>query len=264
MNDEESKDHARIYLEAAGYSVTPIPVSKVCGQERADLLATLGQEILIVEAKGKAPHQGYFDLLEMVRTQGYGSCAREVAAWNALSSVTEKASRQLAETPAPETSARILWISCLHEDWEFVFDAFQHRLYGDVELSLFPKAEALPQTVETRRCFYYEPSDFCRFQSIDAAVLAGPNGAKVLVNEFGSRVRQLRNTKLYTGMMAKGALCDPEELRKLGDALAILGPLLNDQKVKWQYLLETYGFKTSVRRSYHWEALIALQLDQVS
>jgi len=262
MNDEESKVHAKVLLEAAGYSVTSILQSEVQGQKRADLKATLNQEILIVEAKGKAPHQGYFDLREMARTQGHGSCAREVAAWNALSSIAEKANRQLEETPAPETSVRILWISCLHEDWEFVFDAFQHRLYGDVEVSLFPKAEPLPQTIETRRCFYYEAADFCRYRSIDAAVLAGPNGAKVLVNEFGFRVQQLRTTKLYTGMMAKNALSDPETLRQSGKALAILGPIPNDQKAKWKYLLETYELKTSVLHSYHWEALITLQLNQ--
>jgi hypothetical protein len=261
MSVEDSRVHAKMMLEAAGYSVTPIPRSKVHGQERADLKATLGQEILIVEAKGKAPHQGYFDLLEKVRTQGYGCCSREEVAWNALSSVAEKASCQLEKTPAPETCVRILWISCLHNDWRFVFDAFRHRLYGDVKLCLFRKAKGLPEIVGTRPCFYYNPSDFCRYQSIDAAILAGPNGAQVLVNEFGTRVRQLRNTKLYTEMKELGALLDPEMLRESGKALAILDLSLRDQKAKWQYLFESFGFMTTVLRSYSYMSLTSGQID---
>jgi len=259
MKDEDSKVHAKIMLEAAGYSVTSIPPSKTPGQKRADLKATFEQEVLIVEAKSKDPHQEYLHLLNEVQTHGLGDCSREVVAWNALSSVAEKASLQLEATPAPETAVRILWISCLHDDWEFIFDAFRHRLYGNVELVLFQKTGGLPKMVGTRPCYYYDPSDFFRFQSIDVAVFAGPKGAQVLVNEFGSRVRHLRATRLYSGMKDLSALWDPQTLRESGEALAILDPSRN--KSKWQYLLETYGFMTSVLHSFHYKALISVNID---
>lgn len=260
MDNEESRVHAERLLKNGGYSVTPIPQSKTHGQKRADLKATIGQEILIVEAKSKAPHQEYFKLLEKVRTQGCGDCTREDVAWNALSSIVEEASRQLEATPAPETSVRILWISCLHDDWNFVFEAFKHRLYGDVELSLFQRqASGLPK-LESRTCFYYKPSDFYRYRSIDAAVFAGPSGACVLVNEFGNRVRQLRSTKLYTEMKSLGALVDPETLRESQKILAILDQSRCDETAKWQYLLDTYGVMTQVLNSYHYKALIAVDI----
>ncbi len=249
-----------MFLESAGYSVEFIPHSKERTQKRADLKATLGKEILIVEAKGKAANQGYLDLLQQVQTQGHGSCTRQVVAWNALSSVVEEASHQLKETPAPENSSRILWISCLHDDWKFVFEAFQHRLYGVVDLCLFRETGDLPEMVGIRRCFYYNSSDFSRYQVIDGAILAGPTGAKVLVNEFGNRVDQFRLTNLYLKMKERDLLCDPRLVRESEGALAIFDPSLKDQNSKWQYLLDHYGFKTSVMFNYHYKALVSVQI----
>lgn len=249
-----------MFLESASYSVEFIPRSKEQGQKRADLKATLGEETLIVEAKGKAPHQGYLDLLKQVQEQGFGSCTRQEIAWNALSSVVEEASRQLKETSAPENSSRILWISCLHDDWEFVFEAFQHRLYGVVDLNLFRETGDLPEMVGIRRCFYYNSSDFFRYPIIDAAILAGPTDAKVLVNEFGNRVKQFRLTNLYLKMKERGVLCDPKLLCESGDALAIFVPSLQDHDSKWQYLLDSYGFKTSVIFNYNYKALVSVPI----
>jgi hypothetical protein len=238
--------------------VEHIPVSKEEKQKRADLKASLDNEVLIIEAKSKEPHQGYFDLLKQVQTKGYGSCTREEIAWNALSSVVEGASHQLIETPAPQSSPRILWVSCLHDDWRFVLDTFQHRLYGDVDLNLFRDTSGLPEMVGIRRCFYYNGSDFLRYQIVDAAILAGPTSAKVLVNELGNRVEQLRLTTLYMKMKEYSALCDPKLLRESGEAIAILDTSLRDQNAKWQYLLDKYGFKTSIMHNYSYKALLSI------
>jgi hypothetical protein len=257
MSKEESKIFAKLFFESTGYTVETIPVS---GKERADLKATLLNETIIIEAKGKASNQGYYDLLEKVRANGFGSITREEIAWNALSSIAEKANSQLDATPASENSARILFISCLHNDWEFVLETFEHRLYGDVQLAIVHEINGLPINVETRPCFYYNGSDFYRYRSIDAAVLAGPNGVKILVNEFGIRVKHFRLTKLYSDANQKGVLCDPQLLRESDKILAILDPLRNDPNAKWQYLLDNYGFRTSVMRSYYYKALTTVQI----
>jgi hypothetical protein len=261
MSNEESKIFAKLFFESLGYSVGPIPQVKEGGQKRADLKATLNDETIVIEAKGKAPNQGYIDLLERVKAQGYGSITREEVAWNAMSSVVEKANRQLEATTAPDNAARILWISCLHDDWKYVLETFRHRLYGDVEVTIFQEINSLPVAIETRSCLYYDYSDFYRYRSIDGAVLACPVGVKVLVNEFGIRVSQFRSTKLYSESKLKGVLYDPESLRESNKVLAIYDLSERNQHTKWQYLLDNYGFKTSVMKSYSYKALMSVQLD---
>lgn len=256
MSNEVSKIFAKLFFESVGYSVDPIQLVKEKGQKRADLRATLNDETIIIEAKSKAPNQGYIDLLEKVKAQGYGTIPREEVAWNAMSSIVEKANRQLEATPAPENAVRVLCISCLHDDWEYVLDTFRHRLYGDVELTIFQEINSLPVLIGTRSCLYYDYSDFYRYRSIDAVVLASPIGVKVLVNEFGIRVRQFRLTKLYSETKQKGVLYDPESLRELNKVLAIYDLSERNQYTKRQYLLDNYGFKTSVMRSYSCETWV--------
>jgi hypothetical protein len=259
MRDEESKRHAQATLEAMGYSVTLIETSNVKGEQRADLRASIDGETLVVEAKSKAEHTEFISLRNEARVKGTASCSREERAWSALSSVVKKANSQLASTSSPNGAGRVFWVPCLHEDWAFVFEGFRQLLYGQVELTLFQKCIGPPKFVGIRNCFYYDQADFRKYTAIDAAVLAGPNGELLLfVNEFGTRVKHLRNTKLYREMNESGGVIDPRIQCEKLEAFAIADPSLHSEKEKWNYLFDTYGFQTSKLSGFSFKSMITI------
>lgn len=248
MSHEISKQHAQELLESLGYAVASI--ATVTNDKRADLFATFGEETLVVEAKSKAEHKEYLALMKVAAIQGSCSIARKELAWSSLSSFVEGAHRQLQATPAPTAASRIFWIPCLHDDWDFLFAAFEHRLYGTVELSAVKVPVSLSQMPEIRTCFYYDHADFLRYKDIDAVVLAGPEGElRMLVNEYGTRVQHLRQTHIYDIMRSCNALIDPTTRCVDGKALAISDSSATTPKAKWQHLLEKYGLMTSKMQS---------------
>lgn len=260
MEDEDSKIHAKLLLEGFGYVVESIPVSENLGERRADLKATLDTDVLVVEAKGKAPHYAYVELIREARSKGLGTLSREITSWNGLWSVVEKAAQQLNATTAAEPAARSLFISCIHTDAGFVFEAFRHCLYGEVDLALWSRTDGLPQQRGIRRCFYYESSAFVRYTELDAVIFAGPEGSQMLVNEFGTRLNWVRRSRLYAEYQKAQALHDPEAERKLGKALAVLSHRRLEPLERHTYLLENYGFMTNPMKSYLFNGLIVISI----
>ncbi len=261
MKDEPSKTYASLLLESVGYTVTQIPVSQEPNEERADLMAVIqDDDILIVEAKGKEPHEAYLHLIAQAETRGVATCSRRITPWSALSSVIAKATRQLQATPAPNIAPRVLLISCIHDDWSYVLDAFQYRLYGEVELALWRRTVGMPAQAGTLPCFYYDSSEFCRHRTLDAVILGGPAGQMLLVNEFGERVMHLRKSRLYSEALDAQGLCDPEVKRANGEAIAVLAADVLGERERWQYLLDTYGFMTNVMTRNQFNALAIIPL----
>jgi len=242
VEDEESKIHAREVLELVGYDVQSIPPHP--SERRADLEARRESEILIVEAKGKDAHQLYLDLVDRARAQGGASLSREIV-WNGLSKIVKEAHEQLLATPAPAPAPRILCVSCLHSDARFVFEALERHLYGLNLLALWRKTDDAPQLVGQKQCFYYERSDFRRYQGIDAVLLAGPSGSQLLVNEYGLQVSILRRTRLFVRHAEGRAACDPVALVDSGAALAIRSDEWLEGKARWQYIFDNYGYMHS-------------------
>jgi hypothetical protein len=228
------------------YRISPIPTASDLGELRADLLAEHEDDVLIVEAKAKAEHSAFLEHMVRLRESGTSVLERPLAPWNALSSMVEKAARQLEATPAPSHAVRILWASCLHGDWQFVLEALQRRLFGQVPLTRFKRTGGLPEMLEPQECFYYGPADFLRYRSIDGTILACPQGVRLLVNEFGERVAQLRSTHLHREMSRHGLVTDPVEVEGTGHAMAIRRALpARNPKARWQYLVDTYGVMTA-------------------
>ena len=144
-------------------------------------------------------------------------------------------------------TARILWISAFHNDWEFVFDALRMRLLGSVELSCFrPTESGIPDLVGIKPCYYFYTPDLLRYTSIDGVILAGPSGAQFVLSDFGSRSLQLRSSKLFAEARATGSVVDVDERVSSGDALAILAASARgtDQQ-RWAYLKDRFGLLTS-------------------
>jgi len=263
VGDEDSKTYAMLLLEGLGYTVTEIPESRVLNEERADLKAVRGRDdVLIVKAKGKDPHKVYCELVAEAESKGSATRSRAVVSWSALSSVIEKATRQLQATPAPETAPRVILISCIHDDWRYVLDAFRYRLYGEVELALWRGTGGIPEHAGTLPCFYYDFSEFRRYPNLEAVILGGPEGQQLLINEFAERTTFLRKSRLYSEALNTKALCDPEVKRAAGEALAVLAAGVLDQQARWQYLLDMYGFMTNIMTPHQFNALAIVPVQE--
>ncbi len=256
MSEEDSKTYAKLLFKDLGYSVTLIPESQKHKEKRADLKAIYGSDEIIIEAKGKEAHKDYIDLIKEVKSKGLASSSRKVVPWSALSSVVREATEQLQNTPAPKTALRILFISSLNDDWKYVLDASRYLLYGEVKLNLWRETDADDRYCGSLPCFYYEFSEFRNYPILDAVILGGPKGLMLLINEFGERKTHIKKSLLYSKVESTSLLLDPELKRSKGEALAILSPKPLYGKERYQYLLNTYGFKTSVNNEYQFNGLI--------
>lgn len=263
MHDEDSKTFAKCLFEGLGYTVKRIPESRELNEKRADLEATYKNEIVIIEAKGKEPHQAYKELLKEANSNGLATCSRKIIPWSALSSVIKKATLQLQATPAPQEAPRIFFISCIHYDWSYVLDAFKYCLYGEVELSLWRDTDSLPDLCGIKPCFYYLFSEFRQYPILDAVVLGGLKGFMLLINEFGEHKSYIRKSQIYSKAQNTNSLCDPEILRDKGEALSILSKKRLNETECWQYILDTYGYKSSLMSRYQFNGLVVLDLNTI-
>lgn len=243
MSEEPSKHHARAFFKGAGFTVIDVP--RHPQEKRADLMATYQNETHVVEAKGKAPTQAFRDFRADVAKAGCASIVRYLESWSCLSDIVKDAEAQLLITPAPQRAFRLLWISCEHDDADFVLQLFKIRLYGLATLTVWrPPGPSFQGTV---RCFYYWHNDFWQCRGIDAAILAGTNRCQLCVNEFGNGYAELRNSHLWRMFRDAKAVCDPMELEQNGEAFAIRDSIpRNDQRALWQYVRDHYGAMTSV------------------
>ena len=229
-----------------GFAVEEIPTSNVHREERADLLVSKGNEIYVVEAKSKLPHAEYSRLESNVARGGFGSISRTVSAQGALSKIIVKAADQLGATHRDGVTGKLLWLSALHGDWNFVFSMFMQRFLGSVELSLVRSASDLTQQSQIKTCHYYVEPDFRKYPGIDAVIFSGREGSHLLVNEFGLNVALLREHALYRDAMASGSCTDPPTLRAADDAIAILEPASRlSARTRWQYIRDCYGLFSS-------------------
>ncbi|MGB8657822.1 MAG: hypothetical protein WCE90_08585 [Candidatus Zixiibacteriota bacterium] len=262
MREVESTNHARAVLEAQGFVAEPIEEADCPGQRRADLRVGWESERYIVEAKGKDATEQYKSLLEQAQRDGLASLARELKSWNGLSSILEDAEEQLSETARRADEIRLVWLSCLHADAEYVLEAFRRRVFGLRTVMVWEPPG--PRLVGDRLCFYYEFSDFFRYRGIDAVFLAREKGAQLLVNEFSERAPLLRRSHLYAVWSAANATIDPTVFVADGDAFAIHADIdRSGQKAQWKYIRETYGYLTTVCPEHHFSGLICLSVGDV-
>jgi len=205
------------------------------------------------------------DASEEYRRLDAMSCDGEVACLdrpieyrNRLDGIVRKAESQLRSTPAPPEAFRILWVSCQAGDAEFIRAEFEQTLYGLKDLAVFDKTLA---SCDMLPCFYYDRAAFFRYREIDAAVISGPQGGQLFLNEFGQSPDRFRESRLYTLLAGKRAVMDPQLRERGGVALAIRGDIdRSDDKAKWEYLLETYGYSTAPARSCHFVAVTSVPL----
>jgi hypothetical protein len=242
MVAEFSKLHAKRFFEQHGYSVEEIPAGPT---KSADLRVTGCSEEYVVESKARCESEEWLVLREAVRNGGVAHLSRSLEPWNAISATIRRAVEQLDATPATNQAWRLLWILANHPDDRFVLDCVSMRLCGQTTLTTKGSGTF---DIGTRECFYYSHSDFRRFPTLDAAVLANPSGLRMYVNSFSPRREALRSSSLYATLSADGAVCDPEVLERNGEVFVIgsdFDPVALGEKAEWSYLKRKYGVLTS-------------------
>lgn len=256
MSIEPSKVHAMSFLRESGFHFAEIKV--VPGEKRADLRATWSDEEYVIEAKMRHEHQSWRDLLEAAGRHGAATTSRPVDPWNAISSMIRDAHEQLLATPAGRDAFRILWITALHDDDTFVLDCVEKRLFG-LELLSVVKSMSLEQRPTAKLCYFHGPSDFRRFRTLDAAVLATRTGAWLCVNTFSAKRTHLRSGQLYQQFERHQAVRDPEILERADRVFVMGDDYCPDPTGRqgWAYIRKKYGVLTSKMFESNFRAIVS-------
>lgn len=143
-----------------------------------------------------------------------------------------------------------------------MLDAFRYLLYGEVILSLWRYTDTFPVQCGCLPCYYYHFSEFLNYPVLDAVILGGLKGPALLVNEFGERKAQIQKSLLYSEAKRNNSLYDPEIKRDNGKALAILSKKRLNEKECWQYILDTYGYRTCLMSQYQFNGLVVFDKNQ--
>lgn len=261
---EQSTEFVRLVLTQEGFNVEDI---EVCPNEkRADLLVSYDSEEYIVEAKSRAPHRGWNELMKQVKTEGCATTSRHIDPWSALSSTILEAYQQLLSTPASAEAFRVLWWVALHDDGAFVKACMEKRLIGTEGLAAIDwpdGANMLDKPFKIIDCHYHGSNDFERCPKLDAAVVGTQEGGNLLVNMHSEQRVRFRRSRLHAMFAKYNAVIDAEIAEQSGKAFMLgrdfVGP--RNGKSQWAYIRDKYGVGTSVMKDSQFNALARMQLD---
>lgn len=206
-------------LKTAGLKLTRVEESD---ESRCDLQAVDGNGCsYLIEVKAinddKSMQQEVASSRMPIRIQNHvfrGSAVRRLT----------KAANQLSNTSASENdqSYRVaILIARSSIDEEFVYEQILGSLYGIAAL-LVGKDEG---TMRRCRCLYFKSSVFKRHRDLDGAILTTSRNAAFYLNDFGSRLTELRRTQLGRFFDRSGALYDQLEMEERSDSFVVdFGP----------------------------------------
>jgi hypothetical protein len=244
---DHDRQHVKECLEAEGFMVELVPEAD---EERADLLAHDAADVYVVEVKGKEVTKEYRDLVAQAATGAVACLDREVKRRNRLDGIVHKAESQLVATPAAPGAFRLLWVRLPENpDGYFIRSEFEQTLYGSRDLLVFTQDRKL---VGVLPCYYYGHASFFRCKRIEAAILDGPDGGNLYLNEFGERADAFRKSSLYRSLAGANAVTDPVLQERAGKAIAVRGdPDRRDQHALREYFQRTYGYLTAAAHTLH-------------
>jgi hypothetical protein len=239
--DTPSEKHMRSMLQAENFNIERIAISD--NQRRADYLVTDDVNSYVIEVTNKEETKEYKNLLKELHENGIGSTSQVICYWNRLDGILKNKADQISQTPKAQKCFRLLWLACVHTDWQTVMRRLECTLYGMARLSLWSKDKVVAAGVQ---CFYYDRFAFFNTPNIDAVIFSSSNAGRLFVNDFGSSSLHFRMTRLHSLFSSSNSVVDPLVVGKSGNGLFMGLNLIgaSDQE-KWRYLSDTYGYKTS-------------------
>ncbi|MFN7966189.1 MAG: hypothetical protein U0V87_10930 [Acidobacteriota bacterium] len=255
MKENAEELHARRVLEAHAFKVDRI--SREPGARRADYRIRAGVEETILEVTDKKETQFILDLHAEAATNRLATADREVMYWNGIDRVIKEKTEQLRQTPGQPDAFRVLWLSALHGDGDFIMNVGTRTAYGLQDL-LVQTSREMPYA---KPCFYYNRNTFYAVPELDGIILVNQTGGQLCINGFSPRCNLFRGTALAR-VFPPNTVLDPEVWERDGRAFILDGEMdRTDPKAKWRRIFEKYGAKTTAFNMSQFVGLVSIPED---
>jgi len=217
-----------------GFEAEKIPEQHV---ERADIHAWKGEDHYLFEVKSRDDHPGLMKINQKTQDLEIAEYSKELKRSNKISSILEKASTQLAETPKPNNEFSCVWFRAadhlIPDEIEFI----KASLYGIRHLLISDSSGIFYHA----KCYYYDYNDFYNFKNINAVVFDNGRSIHICINNHSDRIEEFSMSGLYSVFNKSNSIIDPDRFDEDSGILVadIECPRSQEDKVK-EYLQNKY------------------------
>lgn len=190
-------------LRSLDYEVKRISTEEE--EESADLLAYQAEDRFVVEVKTRLENIEEREQLEAEPTGTVVDHHEPLTRENRLSGIVKKAADQIRHTQTEHPGLGLLWFC--PEPLLGIADSssrLEATVYGVRHAFVEKEGKNFPFS----KVYMATHNDFYRFQIIDAVVLDGSDGMRLLVNPFSPKKEILRTSRVYQFFSSQDAITD--------------------------------------------------------
>lgn len=204
-NDQETSIVINTLTKDMGFEAGRIPEQH--SERRADIWARKGEHYFLFEVKSREDHPALMAYIENAQPYQEAEYCEELKRRNAISSILEDASRQLAETPKPNGEFSCVWFRIVEQLITDGSEFIQTSLYG-IKYLLISDSETNRRG--WMKCYYFDYNDFYNYKNINAVILDNGRGMiRLCVNDYADAINQFRNSELYRYFKNTNGVIDP-------------------------------------------------------
>lgn len=178
--------------------------------ERADISAWRNNDYYLFEVKSRDDHPALMEQIDKKPNFQITEYSKELKRSNKISSIIKKASNQLAKTPKSNNDFSCIWFRAVHHLIPDEIECIQASLFGIRHLLVTDSERKFHHV----KCYYFDYSDFFRFQNINAVVTDNGKAIQICINNYSNRISEFRNSELYRYFEKANALIDPDRFNK--------------------------------------------------
>ena len=204
-NDQETSIVIDTLTKDMGFEAQRIPEQPHLGQ-RADIWARKGEDYFLFEVKSREDHPSLMAYFQNAQAYEEAEYCEELKRRNVISSILERASRQLAETSKPNGEFSCVWFRIVEELIPDGGEFIQTSLYG-IKYLWISDSESNGRGA---KCYYFDYNDFYNYRNINAVILDNGRGKiHFCVNDYSDAINQFRNSELYKYFKKTERIIDP-------------------------------------------------------
>ena len=204
-DDQETSIVIDTLTKDMGFEAERIPEKH--SEKRADIWARKGEDYFLFEVKSREDHPALMAYIENAQAYEEAEYCEELKRRNAISSILEDASRQLAETPKPNGEFSCVWFRIVEELIPDGSKFIQTSLYGIKYLMI---SDSKSNRRGWAQCYYFDYNDFYNYRNINAVILDNGRGMICFcVNDYADTINQFRNSELYKYFKNTDRIIDP-------------------------------------------------------
>ncbi len=259
MDDEHDIEDVCKYLEAAGLRATKIDVDPNALSKRCDLSAEDTCAKYLIEVKAINDED---KIKQTLRIGGFYETDRSHVYRKRVAKEIHEAKNQLQSTARDYEDH--LWVVALiarsKYDARFMSEQIIGTLYG---VGAITDCGADGGS-RRRRCLYFFESAFRKHPDLDGAIVLGPDGVLLCMNDYGLRLDRMRQSGLACFLAQHNALYDMAKWESDGDCLvADFEADRADEQAVFERLKQKYpGLKLQLVNWHRWEGIGILNLNR--